>query len=227
MPPGAPYPDVPTLVLNGDLDNITATSGALLVASRFPSSTFVELENSIHVTALGDADDCASRIARRFVKVLDAGDTSCAARIKEVRTVDRFPGTAADAEAARSRTGDESRPTERRAAAVAAAMVADAIQRWSINYSGKSRGLRGGRWSWRGDDTIEFRFDRARFAADVAVSGSATWERASGAVRAQLRLAGSSDGRLRASWSMQRPLARARLDGKFSTRRLRAVMLAP
>jgi len=26
---------------------------------------------------------------------------------------------------------------------------------------------------------------------------------------------------------MQRPLARARLDGKFSTRRLRAVMLAP
>jgi len=46
-------------------------------------------------------------------------------------------------------------------------------------------------------------------------------------VRAQLRLAGSSDGRLRASWSMQRPLARARLDRKFSTRRLRAVMLAP
>jgi len=127
---------------------------------------------------------CASRIARRFVKVLDAGDTSCAARIKEVRTVDHFPGTAADAEAARSRAGDESRPTERRAAAVAAAMVADAIQRWSINYSGKSRGLRGGRWSWRGDDTVEFRFDRARFAADVAVSGSATWERASGAVRA-------------------------------------------
>jgi len=25
VPPGAPYPDVPTLVLNGDLDNITAT----------------------------------------------------------------------------------------------------------------------------------------------------------------------------------------------------------
>jgi len=50
---------------------------------------------------------------------------------------------------------------------------------------------------------------------------------ASGAVRAQLWLAGSSDGRLRASWSMQRPLARARLDGKFNTRRLRAVMLAP
>jgi len=87
--------------------------------------------------------------------------------------------------------------------------------------------LRGGRRSWRGDDTVEIRFDRARFAADVALSGSATWERASGPARAQLRPAGSSDGRLRASWSMQRPLARARLDRKFSTRRLRAVMLAP
>ena len=36
VPPDATYPDVPTLVLNGDLDNITASSGAAVVASRFP-----------------------------------------------------------------------------------------------------------------------------------------------------------------------------------------------
>ena len=117
VPPAAPYPRVPTLVLNGDLDNITASSGARVVAERFPRSTFVELRNSIHVTALGDLDDCAAPIARRFVETLDAGDTSCAERVKEVRTVDAFPLTAADAEPATSRAGDESRPVDRRVAA--------------------------------------------------------------------------------------------------------------
>ena len=48
-------------------------------------------------------------------------------------------------------------------------MVADAIQRWQINYSGASRGLRGGRWSYEGDDVVTFTFDRARFADDVPV----------------------------------------------------------
>ena len=57
VPPTAPYPAVPTLVLNGDLDNITASSGARVVADRFPRSTFVELQNSIHVTALSDRDE--------------------------------------------------------------------------------------------------------------------------------------------------------------------------
>src|SRR5262245_1488080 len=65
-PPGAVYPDVPTLVLNGDLDTITATSGAEEVARRFPASTFVGVANSVHVTALADWDLCASRIYARF-----------------------------------------------------------------------------------------------------------------------------------------------------------------
>jgi len=227
VPPDARYPAVPTLVLNGDLDNITATSGAQLVAARFPRSTFVELHNSVHVTAVGDADDCASRIVRRFIKALDAGDTSCAGRVKEVRTVDLFPLTSADAEPARSRPGDKSRRAARRAAAVAAATVADAIQRWAFNYTGEGRGLRGGRWTYKGDETVRFGFDRARFAADVAVSGAATWTVASGAVRARLRVAGASNGRLKARWNVLEPLARARLDGRLGGRELHAEMLAP
>ena len=104
LPPGAAYPaDVPTLVLNGDLDNITATSGAREVAARFARSTFVELANSVHVTAVGDRDDCAAPIVRRFIRRLDAGDTSCAARVAEVRTVESFPRTAADVEPAAPR----------------------------------------------------------------------------------------------------------------------------
>ena len=229
VPPPAPYPGVPTLVLNGDLDNITASSGARVVASRFPRSTFVELDNSIHVTALGDRDDCAAPMVRRFVETLRAGDTSCAGRIKEVRTVDRFPQTAADAEPATSRPGDESRPAARRVAAVAAATVADAVQRWAINFSGASRGLRGGRWSYEGDDVVVFTFDRTRFAGDVAVTGTATWDLATGVLDADVQVAGPAQGsgRVTARWNTQRRLAQATLGGTLGDRALRAEMLAP
>ena len=86
-PPGAVYPDVPTLVLNGDLDTITASSGAREVARRFPASTFVEVANSVHVTALADWDLCASRIYARFVRNLTPGDTSCAGEVGEWNVV--------------------------------------------------------------------------------------------------------------------------------------------
>ena len=227
VPPTAPYPAVPTLVLNGDLDNITASSGARVVADRFPRSTFVELQNSIHVTALSDRDECAAPLVRRFIERLDAGDTGCATRIKEVRTVDRFPVVAADAAPAIPRAGDDSRPIDRRAAAVATAMVADAIQRWQINFSGASRALRGGRWSYDGDDVVTFTLDRARFADDVPVSGTATWNLTSGAVRADLTITGPAPGDLTARWNTQRRLAEATLDGTLGGRALRATMLAP
>ena len=145
--PQAPYPAVPTLVVNGDLDNITTTDQARVVASRFPSSTYVETRNTIHVSALGDRDGCAAPIVRRFIRTLSAGDTSCAGRIAEVRTVERFPRRSAGATPADPRPGDRSTVADRRVAAVAAATVADAIQRWLLNYDGSSRGLRGGRWT--------------------------------------------------------------------------------
>jgi pimeloyl-ACP methyl ester carboxylesterase len=225
VPAGTPYPPVPTLVLNGDLDNITTSPQAREVASRFPRSTFVETANTIHISALGDRDDCAQPMVRRFVRALSAGDTSCAGQIAEVRTVDAFPRRAAAAEPARPRAGDRSRVGARRVAAVAAATVADAIQRWQLNSGGADRGLRGGRWSYTGERIVRFRFRRARFARDVPVSGSATWRLSDGAVRARLRL--SRRGRLRARWSTQRSLAVAALDGRLGGRTLRATMLAP
>jgi len=221
LAPNATYPAVPTLVLNGDLDNITASSGARVVASRFPRATFVETANTVHISALGDRDGCAAPLVRRFIRRLDAGDTSCAARVAEIRAVDAFPRTAAGAAPADPRAGDRSTRAQRRVAAVAAATVADALQRWALNSSGASRGLRGGRWSYTGTRVVRFRLRRARFARDVAVSGTATWRIADGAVRARVRVPGL--GPLRLRWSTRRPLAVATLDG----RRLRATMLAP
>jgi pimeloyl-ACP methyl ester carboxylesterase len=224
VPPQAPYPAVPTLVINGDLDNITASSGARAVPSRFPNSTFVETHNTIHVSAL-DRDRCVAPIARRFIRTLDAGDASCAARIAEVRVVDRFPRRSAGAEPADPAPGDRSTPRARRVAAVAAATVADAIQRWALNYGGTDRGLRGGHWSYGGTRFVRFHFRGARFARDVPVHGTATWRRGTGAVLARLTIPGR--GRLRARWSLARPLATATLSGRLGGRRLRATMLAP
>ena len=59
-PPGAPYPDVPVLVLDGALDSLTSPEGAAAVADRFPNATYVEVPNSTHVTALGDLLGCTS-----------------------------------------------------------------------------------------------------------------------------------------------------------------------
>jgi pimeloyl-ACP methyl ester carboxylesterase len=222
--PQAPYPAVPTLVINGDLDNITTTDQARVVASRFPNSTYVETRNTIHVSALSDRDRCAAPIVRRFIRTLSAGDTSCADRIAEVRTVDRFPRRSSGATAADPRPGDQSTAADRRVAAVAAATVADAIERWRLNYDGGSRGLRGGRWSWSGDRVTRFRFSGARFTRDVPVDGGATWRLGTGAVSADLRVPG---GRLHARWNVRRPLATATLTGRFGDRPLRATMLAP
>jgi pimeloyl-ACP methyl ester carboxylesterase len=224
-PPQAPYPGVPTLVVNGDLDNITASSGARVVAGRFPNSTFVETHNTIHVSALGDRDGCAAPIVRRFIRTLDAGDTSCAAHIAEVRVVDRFPRRSSGATPASGLRGNDVHAPGRRVAAVAAATVADAIERWTLNYGGTDRGLRGGRWSYSGDRFVRFRFRGARFTRDVPVNGTATWRLGTGAVRARLTIPGR--GRVRARWNVRKELAVAELDGRLGGRRLRATMLAP
>jgi hypothetical protein len=225
VPPGAPYPAVPVLVLNGDLDNITSTDQAQVVAARFPGSTYVETANTVHVSAISDRDGCAAPITRRFIRTLRAGDTSCAARIAEVRTVDRFPRRSAGMAPADGRPGDRSPPAGRRVAAVAAATVADALQRWTLNYGGNSRGLRGGRWSWAGDRLTRFRFRGARFTRDVRVDGRATWRLDTGALRADLTVQGR--GALHVRWNTRRRLARATLRGSLDGRRLRAAMLAP
>ena len=91
IPAGATYPNVPTLILNGDLDNITPLEDAQQVASNFPDSKLVVIQNVNHVQALGDQYDCASRIYTRFVKSLHTGNTSCASHTAPVRVVKRFP----------------------------------------------------------------------------------------------------------------------------------------
>ena len=143
--PQAPYPAVPTLVVNGDLDNITATSGARVVASRFPRSSFVEIHN--HGPRLrarrprplrgADRPPLRPQPERRRHELRRGGCPRSA-------TLDRFPRRARGAAPADPAPGDRSSVAGRRIAAVAAATVADAIQRWKLNYGGTTAGCAAG-----------------------------------------------------------------------------------
>jgi pimeloyl-ACP methyl ester carboxylesterase len=224
IPPASAYPAVPTLVLNGDLDSITASSGAREVARRFPESTFVEFANSSHVIALYDHGGCGSGLYRRFVRTLSAGDASCARRVPETHVVGAFARSPASVTAARPLRGDRSSSGDRRLAAAAAATVADVLVRWWINYDGTGVGLHGGAWRYEGDETVVFKLEAVQLVPGVPVSGTVRWSRR-GPVRATVRVRRAASLRLR--WSLGVPRAAASLDGRVGGRTLRATMPAP
>jgi pimeloyl-ACP methyl ester carboxylesterase len=226
-PPGAAYPDVPTLVLNGDLDTITASSGARLVARRFPGSTFVEVRNSLHVTALYDHDGCASRIYLRFVRTLEPGDTSCAREVPENHLVPVFATRLAQVPPARGAAKNAASRTDLQLASAAASTIADVVSRWWVNYDGTSVGLHGGRWSYEGDDPVAFTLQRVEFVPGVKVTGAARWGDVNGVVaRVTAEGPGGTRARLRISWP-KRLRAKATIAGDVAGRRLDATMPAP
>ena len=190
------------------------------------------VENAVHVTALADFDRCATGIVRRFLRTLDAGDTSCAARLAELHVVPRFPRRAAAAPGtAAPRPGDRSRPLDRRAAWAAAHAVADAVSRWWL-MSGVARArparralpARGAYYSYA---PVRFRLRGLRFVRDVAVSGGAAWDRRARRVRARVRLTGVRRGTLRIGWATGRRDAPATIAGRLGGRPIRLRMPAP
>src|SRR5262249_53838203 len=125
--PGATYPDVPTLVLSGDMDAIVPTEYVDAYAARWPQPTVVHVAGSSHVTL--SHSPCARTIILRFLATYDAGDTSCASvPIPAFATAD-FPLDVRHATPAAADPGDGSTRTGRRAATVAALTVLDALKR--------------------------------------------------------------------------------------------------
>ena len=220
---------MPTLVLNGDLDTITTSAQAAEVAERFSESTFVEVRNSVHVTALYDRDQCASRIYIRFLKTLDPGDTSCASRVPELHLVPRFATRVQDVAPADPAPGDDSRRSDRQLGAAAAATVADVLARWWVNFDGDSVGLRGGAWSYEGDDPVVFSLDAVEFVPDAKVTGTAHWnvDDRTFAARVDVSGPGGATGELRIAWPLSVQRATATLSGEIAGRRFAATMPAP
>ncbi|WP_157249781.1 alpha/beta fold hydrolase [Nonomuraea typhae] len=73
-------PDVPTLVLAGDLDNNTPEENSRLNAAQFPRATFLVVPNTGHAPEM-DATGCAISVVTGFIRDERLGDTSCLAHI--------------------------------------------------------------------------------------------------------------------------------------------------
>ena len=76
IPEGSVFPDVPTLLLSGDLDRGVPAAMSKLLLQEFPKAVFVTIEGAGHPTM--SAGDCPSRIAASFIETLQVGDISCA-----------------------------------------------------------------------------------------------------------------------------------------------------
>jgi pimeloyl-ACP methyl ester carboxylesterase len=226
VPAGATYPSVPALVLAGDLDSLTSPAGARIVASRFPRSTFVEFANSTHVNALGDLYGCASAIVLRFVSSGgNTGSTACASKLPALRLVERFATRVALAiPAVPASTADQSTPTDRKIAAVAAETVADAVARWANMGGPTGVGLRGGTFAVTGSPVVHFVLHHDRWAADLPVNGQVSWDQTTGLISARVTVPG---GFLTTAWSDNVTGGRATIAGELGQRRVDLAMPAP
>ena len=220
VPPHAVYPDVPVLVLSGDLDSLTSPQGALATAARFPDSTFVSVANSTHVTAIDDYGRCASQIVLHFIETMTAGDTSCAAQYAPYHVVNRFARRAGQLGV--SEIGS-------RTAVAAADTVADVQGRWWTIVGTHGVGLRGGTFTMHGYSDVTARLTDVRFVSDVRVSGSLEWDRRTGEVRATVTVDGpaASPGTLTISWNDWDQQSEATVTGTLGGRQVSFSFPAP
>ncbi|MFJ8470888.1 alpha/beta fold hydrolase [Kitasatospora sp. NPDC094011] len=79
-------PDVPVLVLSGDLDTNTPEANSRLSAAQFKHSAFVSVPNSGHLPEM-ESTGCAVGISGHFIRTGEVGDTSCLAQVPPVPVV--------------------------------------------------------------------------------------------------------------------------------------------
>ena len=202
----ARYPDVPALIISGELDNMTTTADGALVTAAFKHGTQIHIANSFHVNALPRArSDCAAQIARRFMETLKVSDAGCAAEVPPPRLVPHFARHASELESADPLAGNHADASQLRWASAAVMTAGDVLARLGTNSAGQGVGLRGGTFRVVNDPaTIHVAMKEVRWTEDVAVSGEIDKPAARrGVVRASLHLAvnGGAAGDLVVEWS--------------------------
>ncbi|MFD0887966.1 alpha/beta hydrolase, partial [Streptosporangium algeriense] len=80
------FPDVPVLVLNGDLDGVTAEANGRKAAAQFPQGVFVPVPNVGHVAEF-EPSGCVAGLVTAFLRDGRTGDTSCLAAIPPVKVL--------------------------------------------------------------------------------------------------------------------------------------------
>jgi pimeloyl-ACP methyl ester carboxylesterase len=228
----ASYPDVPALIISGELDSITTMADGAAVAAAFPHGVQVRIANSFHVNALPRArSDCGAEIVRRFIATLAAGDISCASQVPPVRLVPRFSVESRDLTPAVAVTGNSASPRQLRIVSAAVQAAGDLLARVDANSTTHGRGLRGGTFRLkRSGDAVRIELHQVRWTRDVAVSGTILRpSRRHGIVRAFLLASTPEEpiGRLTVEWPEGVDSSEAQIRGTFGTKRVLAKTAAP
>ncbi len=205
VPPNAPYPDVPALIVSGELDNMTTVADGAAVARAFPHGRQVIVANSFHVNALPRArSPCAAELVRQFLRAREVGDTRCASEVPPVRLVPRFAVSVRDLSPAQALASNAASTPQLQIASAAVLTAGDLVTRLHTNSSGHGVGLRGGRFTIATrDGTRIVTLEAVRWTEDLAVSGTIRKARGpAGSVHAHLALEGSDrlSGALEVAW---------------------------
>ncbi len=231
-PPNALYPDVPALIVSGELDNLTTPADGAAVAAAFKRGRQVLIANSFHVNALPHArSGCAAGIVRHFLATLDPGDVACAAEVPPVRLVPRFAAHADDVDPALPATRNAASDAELRLARATLETVGDVLVRAAGNSAGHGVGLRGGAFTIIQDGgSRRIRLERVRWTEDLAVSGTLDQSGdAAGTVAAKVTIEGPRQerGTLGLGWPDRRAGAEADIEGTIGGRHVHAHVAAP
>lgn len=240
LPAHPKFPNVPTLVLSGDLDSVTSPQDAAQAAAQFPNVTHLVVPNLTHVTSYyysdvgylpdgGDTTHCVQRILRRFIAQLSLGDTSCIADVRPIRTVPRFAAAVDELEPVQPSGGNQAGARDLKLATGALDTVGDVFARFLVTY-GIGSGLRGGEFTYLLQPYgYEFDLNRVQWTDDLQVSGTMRWYVKSGEVVADVRLrqGGKNAGNLKITWNDVEKNAIATLTGKIGDKAVKAKRIAP
>ena len=241
VPHGTAFPKVPVLVLAGELDTVTSPKEAAQTTALFPQAWFVVVRNTGHETAVGDggafvppngADlaGCSGQIVLHFVASGgNPGDTSCAVRVRPVRTVPDFARNWAAVAPAEPAAGNMADPDGLTLASAATETVGDAVARYFVTTSGTVQGLRGGRFHLTATPRgYDLHLDHLRWTQDLAVSGTIAWNQLDGHIQADITLAAPGHtGTLTLDWDDRATSALARIAGQIDGQVIAATRLAP
>ncbi len=225
------YSGVPTLVVSGDLDNMTPVADGAAAAANFPRGHQVVLLNSLHVNALpGARSTCGALIVRHFLDTLELGDTSCTQSVPEVRLVPRFARRSADLDPAAAVAGNGASEELLRIVTAALLTAGDAMARAPEVAPGDGVGLRGGRFTvTEAGGRYQLSLSELRWTEDLTVSGTVSLPRYQGTAHAHLlvRTAKGVSGTLDAKWPEGTIRARAAVRGKLGGQPVAAELAAP
>jgi pimeloyl-ACP methyl ester carboxylesterase len=224
--PGARYPNVPVLVLDGEFD--ANVGRADVVASHYPNATIVHFTGINHTPL--EWSDCAARIEHEFLKTRTLGDTSCAAvPLFDNPGVTAFPRRVSGSPAADPQPGNRA---DLRLARVGADAAIDAFKRGFLNVvqggQGDAPGLRGGTIHVDAGDVWTATLQQIRWTDDVSVSGTLRWSFDGGPLDADLTIDGPGrrDGtmHLQGGWLIHGAPATISITGTLAHKRVVATM---